>query len=945
MDSSTQRKLAEIDRDIKSLLSTLSQTGDGDPNQRPTLVRLANFYSQRSMLSNEPEDMSRMIEYMTAVLALTDDDYPGMSGLLGTVGMAHGRRSEILGDMDDIDKAIEFTTLSLALTPDDHPVLPFTLSNLGLFHKKRYERLGELSDVEKAIQYDSRAMELTPPDDPNLPERVGKLGSSYFCRFQRLGRLEDLEQAIEYQSTGVALAPDDYPALPSMLGNLATSHNDRFQRLNELNDIETAIMYETRALGLPLGDLQLSFRFANLGTSYSYRYQYSGEADDIDKAIEYKSRALALTPEGHSLLPTRLANIGESYISRFIRMTKLDDLEKAINYKSSALSLTPDDHPQFSHRLTELGVSHNLRFKRLGELNDIDKAIEYQTRALSLMPDTYSDLPDCLNNLAASHASRYKHLNELADIDKAIDYGSRALALIPDGHPDMLNCLANLGVFHDYRSKQLNEMDDLEKAMAYKYQVLALVPGNHQNVPGYLTNLAVSHKNRFRRLATLDDLEKAIEHESRALTLIPEDYPHLCLLHANHATSHIWYSLFTKDSSHLQAALPSFRIACTSLAGAPRDRFRYALLWTTNASELGTPDSIEAYQTIIDILPQFIWLGATTDQRYEDLKSVNTLVMNAAHAAILSSNYSLALQWLEHTRGVVWSQNLMLRSPLEDLQASHPALATQLRVLADELYIAGSEPRESQAYDFKIVASEHEDAGRRHRRLATEYAELLDQVRTLSGFEDFLRPIKSNRLVHAARTGPIVVISCRHDRCDALLVLPQQADIAYLSLPDFSAEKAKSARSELEISVENMRSSERGTQRRPMIDTDDSDKPGFERVLATLWNAVVKPILDFLGYTANVASDNLPHITWCPTGAMTFLPLHAAGDYDQPQSRVFDYVVSSYTPTLTVLLKAAPYTLRPDSRLLAVGQAATPGHAPLPGTAEELDCVKARTQG
>ncbi|KAL5632183.1 hypothetical protein ACGC1H_000255 [Rhizoctonia solani] len=78
---------------------------------------------------------------------------------------------------------------------------------------------------------------------------------------------------------------------------------------------------------------------------------------------------------------------------------------------------------------------------------------------------------------------------------------------------------------------------------------------------------------------------------------------------------------------------------------------------------------------------------------------------------------------------------------------------------------------------------------------------------------------------------------------------------------------------------------------------------------------------------------------------MSFLPLHAAGDYNQPLSSVFDYVVSSYTPTLTALLESASYSLRADFSVLAIGQTATPGHAPLPGTATELKYLKAHAQG
>jgi CHAT domain-containing protein len=87
----------------------------------------------------------------------------------------------------------------------------------------------------------------------------------------------------------------------------------------------------------------------------------------------------------------------------------------------------------------------------------------------------------------------------------------------------------------------------------------------------------------------------------------------------------------------------------------------------------------------------------------------------------------------------------------------------------------------------------------------------------------------------------------------------------------------------------------------------------------------------------------MPHITWCLTGPLTFLPIHAAGLYDVKDApKIFDYVVSSYTPTLSSLLAAQrrPPKINQTARLLTVSQPATPGLNPLPGTVDELDAVQ-----
>ncbi|CEL55947.1 hypothetical protein RSOLAG1IB_01960 [Rhizoctonia solani AG-1 IB] len=87
----------------------------------------------------------------------------------------------------------------------------------------------------------------------------------------------------------------------------------------------------------------------------------------------------------------------------------------------------------------------------------------------------------------------------------------------------------------------------------------------------------------------------------------------------------------------------------------------------------------------------------------------------------------------------------------------------------------------------------------------------------------------------------------------------------------------------------------------------------------------------------------MPHITWYPAGTLSW-PLHVANNYDQPNSRVFEYVISSYTPTLTTLLPSTPSSLGCESRVLAIGQANTPGHTPLLGITRELADLESHTQ-
>jgi hypothetical protein len=129
-------------------------------------------------------------------------------------------------------------------------------------------------------------------------------------------------------------------------------------------------------------------------------------------------------------------------------------------------------------------------------------------------------------------------------------------------------------------------------------------------------------------------------------------------------------------------------------------------------------------------------------------------------------------------------------------------------------------------------------------------------------------------------------------------------------------------------------------------------------MLQALWIHVVKPILDTLAIpmvsivrlfilTSELThprkrselADSLPRITWCGAGPLAFLPFHAAGLYhnDDAESRVYNYVVSSYSPTISALLPQSSTNPEGLKELLAVSQSSD-----LPGTTVEVQKIKHR---
>ncbi|KAG9082068.1 hypothetical protein FRC06_005258 [Ceratobasidium sp. 370] len=198
--------------------------------------------------------------------------------------------------------------------------------------------------------------------------------------------------------------------------------------------------------------------------------------------------------------------------------------------------------------------------------------------------------------------------------------------------------------------------------------------------------------------------------------------------------------------------------------------------------------------------------------------------------------------------------------------------------------------------------------------------------------EGFLCPKKVDEIVAAAHTGAVVVVNLHNTACDSLIIQPGSTDVAHLALPRFTDAKAITARTDVSVPRQRQDHIDRKIVYQSQIEGT------YEDMLHMLWVDIAEPVLNFLGYKDKPADGGLPNITWCTTGSLSFLPLHAAGDYGMKPCTLYDCAVSSFTPTVSALLKprANPAAF---CGMVTVGQASTPELPALPGTIAELDRI------
>ncbi|TFK17060.1 hypothetical protein FA15DRAFT_557312, partial [Coprinopsis marcescibilis] len=462
---------------------------------------------------------------------------------------------------------------------------------------------------------------------------------------------------------------------------------------------------------------------------------------------------------------------------------------------------------------------------------------------------------------------------------------------------------------------------------------------------------------RFERTGDLPDIGKAITSQERAVELTPPGHANLPGFLRNLALSFKLRFDMTQASEDLNEALAYYKRVATSPAGAPSIKFDGAKEWATLSfiHFTASAETLLAFETVVKLVAVIAGLEQTVQHRHSTLHSVSTFTLLAAGAACALERPDKALEWLEQGRCLVWSQLNHLRTPLGDLRLVNPSLADRYSGISKELEIAGSRTSRltmgPETSTSEGVSAEKEALS--HVKLAAEWESVLTTIRTtVPGFENFLLPLPcSSLLQNLPDTGPIILINVHEYSCDALAVMAGLDEPLHIPLPCFSFEKAETLRTDLTGLLrssgmrvrDDVQGSETEQHRKPQQSRAGPHGETLASILATLWIDVVKPILDALGFSA---LSELPRIWWCATGPVAFLPLHAAGIYDNGNSEtIFDYAVSSYTPTVTSLtsrVKNARTSLDDTSGLFMVSQPDTPKLSRIPATMEEVRVIQAQ---
>jgi tetratricopeptide (TPR) repeat protein len=776
----------------------------------------------------------------------------------------------------------------LSTCPQGHPDRAMHSNKLGNLLYAHYEQTGDVALLDEAIQLDREALALRPPGHPERADSCGNLAASLDARYEQCGDLSLLDEAMELQREALALRPPGHPDRALSCVNLGDSLRARYRQCGDLNLLDEGMELQREALALrPPGHPDRALSCVNLAISLSTRYLRCGDLDLLDEAIELEREALALRPPGHPNRADSCGNLALSLRTRYKQCGDLGLLNEAIQLKRQALVLRPPGHPNRALSCGNLAISLNTRYEQCGDLGSLDEAIQLRREALALRPPGYSDRWHHCGNLASSLHKRYKQCGDLGLLDEAIQLQREALALQSPGHPHRSLMCRNLSYFLIDRYRHTQNAALLDEAIEIFGR--ALKHGTSQESWCSFVRLSQLHMipntSHFSLASAIRYLDLSFANEC--------DYVHDFIIDTRTSLSALW------DASSVWVSDTPLRLC-------------------------------NMYTQLIDRLPLAAGFVLDTSSRLQTLKSTHHIGTDACVVAILANQPSQAIKLLDHAHGLVWAQALHQRDP--QMEGAPPGLAAEL---ADHLRaIAAPMPT-------PLDGSHQDDRHKRNTRIQA----ILRAIRATPGSERFMLGNTYATLREAARAHPVIVLVAGRGHAFALIMSSAAQDQPHALRLEITSDELSALRGSAEQaglrSRADMRDCESGTRiRYQKTETDDNHKP--HRVLREIWRKIIQPVLRYLQLEVRTsarcdlsqlthmkqkATGRLrPRIHWCANGDFVFLPLHAAGIYSGPQANrecCSDYIVSSYTPTVSALLRAqaqAPSVRSADVNMLLVGE-------------------------
>ncbi|GAW17829.1 hypothetical protein ANO14919_072960 [Xylariales sp. No.14919] len=945
------KEISDIDRAINAAQEAL----DLAPDENSRIWRrcqLATYKYERTLWTHSVDDVNDAISlYEEAERSLTTDNPVLLSAILKELATCLDRRNDLTSSMADLDRAIETYERDQHLSPGNekslhglalclrkrgtvllsladvgravqmldnlvssYPENALYLTELGMTLKERYMLGADPNDLEAAVDRGREAAQMSESSDTSVQlHALHCLSNSLGLRFDQWGDPEDLNSACELAGAIVDTTIPD-PDLPMRLHNYAMRLLNRFDTWEDPEDLRTAEKCLNDALKLessPAGNggtvgaaaynILVSLSIVN-----SRRFDTTRDLQDLDLSLQYLFK-VHNRPEYDIWLGGRLVR---DLLTRHLQYGSVEDLDFAINHLRDNFDLPATDVMRLGYwsLLSDCYSQRGGRARTWGQsMEDANSAVETMEMVVKKTPRDFRRRAGFLAKLAEKLRFRSglygeQGLRNVKDLEDATEYALEACSCSHENSGTSRVAHLALGKCYLERSFLTSGVPALElvnKAIAALKKAGGLdVDTARASENGGPTQNIMSHAQTITHPVLREGIYMSLARAYygrtgfsaiRSLAQVNEDF---------------------------REAGEMFRL-CLSWPEVPVMQRMMAGMWLAGihveTDQLN--EAVQAEQQVLALLPL---LSLRSLSRYDQISLLQNLVglsrATTRHALELNSSPEEALKLLEQGRGLMARVSLESLTDVSRLDAAQAEAFTSARdsVRRYEKFM----PSHSDGDPFSPMITWLLESHKRY--LADqELQRIITTIQSDPRTQDFLDPPTLEEVRGVLGDDTVVVINAA-DGCDAFIIDNRSSNVKVMTLPLLTWDdlEAWTARSKAA---------------RPLVDVS---------MLSWLWNVVVHPILDYLGFERDVAPGLLPpRIIWIATGPLCHLPLHAAGVYDGVSRTTMDYIISSYTPSLRALVaskKAKSVDLGGVKKALLVSMGHSPGLRPLPFAKKEV---------
>jgi tetratricopeptide (TPR) repeat protein len=905
----------DLDESIDLLCAVSAEPGRDADLRRDVLLNLGSALHQRYQLAGDLKD----IRAAAAAVDRAGGDPVGWSRAKAEhLDITFAVLNDLLAvdrSPASADRLVDLGRRIVAVSAATDPELPLRLTRLAVVLRDRHEHRGELADVTASAELSGRALALCrePGSKPVAHERMWAICIAHLRALTLRSTVNcdvrDVDTALAALHEVASTLPPSYERevrveRARLLRSRFPLSNDRADLAQAVHDCESAFAAEE--------DHDRRDAYARtLSRTLDVRFIAGGARIDVDRSIKLLRDLLARVGDQ----PADLLFLAGQLGIRYEAFGDPADLEESIRHCRVAARVGADRGTRLDSNLHVLAVNLLLRFKRFGRLSDLDECTALGQRLLAGMPDHAPDRVEVVKNLGSAHWERYKRSRDEANLRAALAHYRAVLAVTTHANParsarEARFAAVLLDSFHHGHGR----VEDLHQAIGLLRHAVARTASNHPHLPMYLHDLGTALRLRFTALSDEADLDEAIGAHRQAVDAVTPDHFDYSLYALGLASAlGARRSTPGADPAELDELWALMETAVDLPTASTNMRITGAEFLASAAWYNGDLDrAVAAYRKAMRLLPRLAWRGLDRDSQEDHLHRWSGLASTAAVCAIEADDPVAVVEILEQGRGILWNQQLAVRSEFDKLDQADPGTAARLREIRRLL---DEDPAARRGPDAVVLPGGQASDVR--MRLAREWDELVDRVRHIPGFEHVDAPLAFDRLRAAAGGGVVVMINVHSARCDAIAFTAESERPRVIPLERLTAREVHERANAFLVTF-------------TAADDDVRSRvDALRSVLDWLWRTVVEEVLDALGFRDKLPDDaDGPRLWWCPTGALAVLPLHAAGVYRDGAvgPTALDRVVSSYASTLGALLRSRrPGKPVPVADLLTVSVAAPAG--------------------